>query len=266
MIDYATIANISGTFPNVVSLNSTGPGNLDGTPYIKSVIDDLWGFSQALMNAAGLTPDAVTESATASQRLEAIRRISGYPGEVIFWMGDGADPSALGIRLLPLNGQTITIATYPELVASTYVLDPQNPTASAFYKTSDTPGTIRNVAGPYFVLPDMRGAFPRGLDTSGTVDPGGASRDIGNLQAWSIYDHEHSIFHGAAANEGYFFNFPVTAGSGTAELLDTQTTGGLGKGFARTIYNSGGTVTLTATNKDTESRPVNLTGRWCIRY
>lgn len=222
MIDYATIANTSGAFPAVVGLNSTGPGNLDGTPYIKSVIDDLWGFSQALMNAASLTPDAVTESSTASQRLEAIRRISGYPGEVVCWMGDQADPSSLGIRLLPLNGQTITIASYAELVASTYVGDPSNPTASAFYKTSDTPGTIRNVAGPYFVLPDLRGAFVRGLDVSGTVDPGGATRDIGNLQAWAIYDHNHDVWDGTAN----FFTDVYTVAAGAVKVAQATVLAG----------------------------------------
>jgi len=269
MIDYATIANTSGAFPAVVGLNSTGPGNLDGTPYIKSVIDDLWGFSQALMNAASLTPDAVTESSAASQRLEAVRRIAGYPGEVVFWMGDNADPSSLGIRLLPLNGQTITIASYSELVASTYVGDSDNPTASAYYKTSDTPGTIRNVAGPYFVLPDMRGVFARGLDTSGTVDPDGASRDIGNNQDWAVFDHRHTIYYVGASGDGFYQNFNITPGSGTAEMIDNQGGGGLGKAYAQSgsalLDNSG--LSVSAINKNSsESRPVNVTGRWCIRY
>ncbi|MCK5603586.1 hypothetical protein KAR91_17000 [Candidatus Pacearchaeota archaeon] len=258
MIDYATIANVSGAFPNVVSLNSTGPGNLDGTPYIKSVIDDLWGANQALMDAAGLTPDAVTESTTASQRLEALRLVLGYPGECIFWMGDAADPSSLGIRLLPLNGQTILIASYPELVASAYVLDPQNPTASTFFKTSDTPGTIRNVAGPYFVLPDARGSFMRGLDTSGTVDPDGASRDIGNFQTDKIEEHEHLLNLGGSLQtyrEAQILN--STEGSPGLHAIATDGTGSfftIADGETPGKFN------------DFETRPKNLTGRWCIRY
>jgi hypothetical protein len=267
MIDYATIANVSGAFPSVVSLNSTGPGNLDGTPYIKTVIDDLWGFSQALMNASSLTPDAVTESSTASQRLEAIRRISGYPGEGIFWLGDDADPSVLGIRMLPLNGQGVLVATYPELDASCYVGNTANPTASMFYHADDAAGTIRNTAGIYLILPDMRGSFARGLDTSGTVDPGGATRDIGNLQDWATFDHSHSIArNGGAGPSGYIAQ---TIAAGANSVIEEGSGGG-----AATSYAGPGTQMLdstysafSSTNRNaSESRPVNHTGRWCIRY
>jgi hypothetical protein len=263
MLDYALINNTSGAFPLVISNNSTGPGNLDGTPYIKNFIDDLWGFSQALMSAASLTPNAVQESATASQRLEALRRVSGYPGEVVCWMGDQADPSSLGIRLLPLNGQTITIATYPELVASTYVGDPANPTASAFYKTSDTPGTVRNVAGPYFVLPDLRGAFIRGLDTSGTIDPNGAGRDIGNLQNWAIYDHTHDVWNGTLQMHDDVY----TTSAGAVKLGQLSFPAVGASVYANTIFDTTFSTALGAANLNTsESRPVNYTGRWCIRY
>jgi hypothetical protein len=268
MIDYATIANTSGAFPSVVGLNSTGAGNLDGTPYIKSVIDDLWGFSQALMNAASLTPDAVTESSTASQRLEAVRRISGYPGEGVFWLGDEADPSSLGIRLLPLNGQTVNINTYPELDDSCYVGNTLNPTASAFYRTSDAGGTTRNTAGPYLVLPDMRGVFARGLDTSGTVDPGGASRDIGNNQAWAILDHSHVNTDSGGVGSLEYQAFDKTGlGAGSDNFTFWQAAGGLtGPVRATTMYNTTlGTITSTNKNQN-ETRPVNVTGRWCIRY
>ena len=83
MIDYSTIANTVGTFPDVVAQNASGPGSTDGTPYLKSVIDDLWGARQALLDAAGMTPTGVTESATVSQQKEAIQKISGSPGEVV---------------------------------------------------------------------------------------------------------------------------------------------------------------------------------------
>lgn len=81
MKDYATVPNITGAFPNVVSKNTTGPGETDATPYIKQVIDDLWGARQDLMNEAGLTPDASDEATGSSQFLEALkilaRKLSG---------------------------------------------------------------------------------------------------------------------------------------------------------------------------------------------
>lgn len=75
MKNYADIPNTSGAFPAVVSLNATGPGETDGTPITKTVVDDLWGARQAIMAAAGLTPDDVQETVSASQFLEALRII-----------------------------------------------------------------------------------------------------------------------------------------------------------------------------------------------
>jgi hypothetical protein len=268
MIDYATIANTSGAFPAVVGLNSTGPGNLDGTPYIKSVIDDLWGFSQALMDAASLTPDAVTESSTASQRLEAVRRIAGYPGEVVFWHGDASDPSSLGIRLIPLNGQTVNITTYPELDASCYVGNSLNATASAYFRTSDAGGTTRDTAGPYLVLPDARGSFMRGLDTSGTVDPDGATRDVGNYQEWASFDHRHYIYYNGAGGPASFYYYNITPGSGTQEILSNHggSTGLIGTGYAQDMRDTSYAAIPSQNKRSTETRPDNIAGRWCIRY
>jgi hypothetical protein len=72
MKDYADIANTTGAFPNVESQNATGPGETDGTPIIKDVIDDLWGARQALMDAAGLYPNDISESVGNSQFLDAL--------------------------------------------------------------------------------------------------------------------------------------------------------------------------------------------------
>ena len=45
-----------------------------------------------------------------------------------------------------------------------------------------------------FNLPDMRGQFLRGLDTSGTVDPDGAGRVVGDSQADAMQGHKHQSF------------------------------------------------------------------------
>jgi microcystin-dependent protein len=42
-----------------------------------------------------------------------------------------------------------------------------------------------------FNLPDMRGQFLRGLDVSGTVDPDGAGRVVGDSQADEMQGHRH---------------------------------------------------------------------------
>ena len=42
-----------------------------------------------------------------------------------------------------------------------------------------------------FNLPDMRGQFLRGLDASGTVDPDGAGRVVGDNQTDDFASHDH---------------------------------------------------------------------------
>jgi len=74
MKDYKTVfVNTDGAnFPDTAGVNASGGGATDGTEFVKLFIDDLWGVAQAIMDFAGYTPDAVQESATASQRLQAI--------------------------------------------------------------------------------------------------------------------------------------------------------------------------------------------------
>lgn len=266
MIDYATIANTSGAYPNVVGLNVTAPGAGDGTPWIKAYIDDSFGAAQALMNHAGMTPDAVTESATASQRLEALQKVAGFPGEVVSWMGDAVDPSALGVRLLPLNGQGILRASYGDLDTYTYVGNSDNPTASAFYHADDAAGTIRNTAGIYLILPDLRGYIIRGLDIAGAVDPrgadggpGGGPRDIGNVQAYAVKTHRHVIRRNDSPGTVLmYFNYTADPGAVTIPAFNWPT--GVNTLIA---YETGmSQANLSAS----ESRMVNITARWCIRY
>jgi hypothetical protein len=73
MKDYSTIPNTSGAFPNVVGVNASGPGETDGTAYIKQLVDDGFGARQAVMDRAGLTPNAADEAVGNSQFLDALK-------------------------------------------------------------------------------------------------------------------------------------------------------------------------------------------------
>ena len=154
----------SGVFPDAVSVNSTGPTTTDGTEIIKNMIDNwLFGPSQALMDRAGLVPDEVVESATASQYITALQRVLGDPpGVVKQWMLND-DPAVFGVRGIPLQGQGVLVATYPDLVTNTYIGDIANPTAPAFFRADDAAGTSRNIAGVYMILPETRGVSPRAI-------------------------------------------------------------------------------------------------------
>lgn len=80
MIDYkATFTNTDGAnFPNTKAVNASGPSATDGTEFIKAMIDDMWGFSQALLDYTDDTPNLTSEAAGASQRLNSILKIAGH--------------------------------------------------------------------------------------------------------------------------------------------------------------------------------------------
>lgn len=273
MKDFATIPNTSGAYPNVVSINCSGPSTTDGTPYIKAYIDNGFGFKQAIMNHAGLTPNGVAEADGASQLLTAIQDITIGPGCVVAWMGNDADPGTLGRRMIQLNGQGILRASYAELDAVTYVGDGNNATASAFYHADDSAGTLRNTSGVYLILPDLRGYTIRGLDPSATIDPSGNARDIGNAQSWSIIKHEHYVVaHVGGAPSDYVcdltdIDLDLTVPDKKFLEMVADATQSNTDLFAHDILESGGewNVPLGYQNDD-EVRMVNITARWVITY
>ena len=152
----SAFTNTNGVaFPNTEAVNASGPTATDGTEYVKNFVDNYaFGPQQALLNRAGITPNGTAESATNSQELEAMQRLFSHAGEAVDWYG--SDPATLGVRILILEGQGVLVASYPDLVAATYVGDANNPTAEAFYRADDAAGATRNTAGNYFILPDAR--------------------------------------------------------------------------------------------------------------
>lgn len=62
-------------FPQTTSKNSSGGDALDGTHFNKNFIDDWWGFAQAALSQAGLTPSGNSETASVSQILSGITSI-----------------------------------------------------------------------------------------------------------------------------------------------------------------------------------------------
>lgn len=195
----STFANTNNTaFPNTESVNASGPLATDGTEFVKALIDNyMFGPQQALLNYAGLTPNGVSESASNSQELEAMKSSFGYPGEEVNWYGS-VDPSTVGAKILLLHGQGVLVANYQELTNTVYVGDIDNGTAEAFFRADDAAGTIRNTTGDYLILPDARGRVGRYLDTTGIVDPDGALRLVGDTQEDAFQGHWHDILNGSS--------------------------------------------------------------------
>lgn len=183
------LGNTDGVdFPNTLTVNATGAGTGDGTEMVKILFDQIFGLCYSLMDSAGLTPDSLTEAPGTSQIVESVQRIAGGPGEGVIWWKN-ADPATTGDRVLLLKGQVILISDYQDLVSATYKGDGTNGTVPSYYKTSDAGGTTRDTGGTYYVLPDTRGYFLRGLDVAAAVDPDGASRIIGTVQNHAFQGH-----------------------------------------------------------------------------
>lgn len=67
----ATDAN----YPHGKARNLTVEGDGSGTPFEQAWVNDLWGFQQALLAAAGITPSGTPDRVGASQYLDAIKAI-----------------------------------------------------------------------------------------------------------------------------------------------------------------------------------------------
>ncbi len=59
-------------FPDTEAVDSTGPGDTDGTALRKWVLNDLWILTQGLLKKAGLEPNGINDTVDKSQKLEAI--------------------------------------------------------------------------------------------------------------------------------------------------------------------------------------------------
>jgi len=96
-----------------------------------------------------------------------------------------------------------------------------------------------------FNLPNMLGQFPRGFDSSGSVDPG---RTFGSTQSYAIQSHNH------------YNGMTQTTGSPSLMVYGTTTTGVPGSAVdtvhadANTPVNQG----LTSSTGGTETRPTNV--------
>jgi hypothetical protein len=67
---------VNGQWPNITAKNASVQGAVDGTPFTEDFINDIWGFMQAVMLSANLTPDGQSESSGASQILQAQKIIT----------------------------------------------------------------------------------------------------------------------------------------------------------------------------------------------
>ena len=92
-----------------------------------------------------------------------------------------------------------------------------------------------------FKIPDYRGYFLRGLDTSGMVDLDGKGRQIGSVEQDSFARHSHVVpIGGGGATPGKYVEHPENERVGPVD---------------RTMEEGGN-----------ETRPKNIAVNWLIKY
>ena len=239
-------------WPATVAKNASGPSAVDGTPFCADLINDLWAWQENLMNLAGIAPSGVSDTYSLSDVVNAIRRAGQQPGLIV---NSCLNATMLALcRFLPLTGQVVAVASYPDLVTATYCGDANNASAPAFYKTSDAGGATRSTTGAYFVLPDAKGLVVRGIGNNAKIQPVNAAYYytggtlVGYLTTDAMMGHMHnpaSIFGFSTSGTG------IAAGSsGTATTLTGPVTDGT-FGTPRTTY---------------EMRPASIGAQLCITY
>lgn len=251
----ATFTNTNGSpFPNTGAVNASGGAATDGTEFIADMVNDsMWGWQQALMDHVGFSPNGILEAVGASQILEALQKFE-IPGKIISGVFND-DPAVLGIRAIMLTGQGILRANYVELDNNIYVGDGNNLTAPAFYHADDAAGVTRNIAGIYLILPDARGRVVRGLDLTGSVDPDGAGRALGDGQGSAMWSHWHA-----------YYTDP-TYDTGGGATIDNIALAGISLNSQQNrIQNPISDGVNPAPNLSSESRMINISANLLITY
>ena len=263
MKDFSSFPNTNNSFPSVTARNATSPSVTDGTPLLADIYNDVWGFFQACLNAAGITPSDVPDTYNNSQVLESLINILSPVG-TIFPMILRDDPANLGLKVLKLtsSGSLILIADYPELVDVLYVGNADNDTATACYKC-DADGTTRNTNGLYFRLPSGSRKCLR--DPSYSSDPNYPLL-VGESGSSYMQDHTHRLpFANDAGSQGAYQNTIdiasiLTPNPGTDQICSSRDYRN-----EQTPYSSDSPV-ANAIFGDFDLSPEYLAVNWYIRY
>ncbi len=236
----ATSAGTAGWFtdgnPGTATPATVVPGE-----FLNSVMAELL----AVISAGGVTPS----KANSDDLLSAIRALIAYggspTGEVTAYFGASAPTG-----WLLANGSTIGDATSSATgranadTATLYALiwgNTDNSTDGGAYHIQDSTGTptTRGVsaaadfaAHKRLPLPDMRGLFVRGLNSSGSGYD--ASRVLGTYQADLVGPHTHSLKDNSILTGGAGTQAPNNS---TGTTLRTATNDGTGSGSETIVKN-----------------------------
>jgi microcystin-dependent protein len=190
--------------------------------------------------------DIDAAAAIVSTKLSTATQESLVPAGAIMPFARSTAPSGW----LACDGAEVAIATYGTLSTAIYVGDGSNADTDLVYGFKTNGSGTRSTSGTHIKLPDLRGEFIRGWDSSRGID---ASRKNRSYQADAMQGHRHALQNGADlwANGVGSYNFNVGAFNPlkTLSVLDPTTDGT--NGAPRTAA---------------ETRPRNVTALYCIKF
>lgn len=186
--------------------NAATPESADGTPLERQWGNDIYGFFEAALAAGGVVASGVSETASASDVLTALRNLMWSPGDL-----KNCAYGTPGPGWLECNGGTIgnavsgsTARANADTLALFTVLWPL--TSLAIYTSAGTVSVRGANAAADFAankrlkLPDFRGDVLRGWDHGRGIDPG---RLLGSEQTDAFESHQHHEFvSGNTSNPG----------------------------------------------------------------
>lgn len=173
------IAPATTEYPYGQARNITLPGDGTGTPWEAALVNDIFGFQQALLSAANLTPTGDPETAILSQYYQALNVVK--PSNVAD-MSVLADESVGGVLKKDqlIDGQLYFIPTYhPDGTRGGGVFKYSASTAT----TAHNGGTIRSVTVPWDGTPTGLADFLAGVGETAPAGTGAMVRVTDEISA-----------------------------------------------------------------------------------
>lgn len=131
------------SYPHGKAQNVTSPGDGTGTPWEQDLVNDIFGFQQALLDAAGIHPSGVPDRVGDSQYLDAIKRLMHkvYAGLHAFQI-DMAGVTSAGSTVLPWANQLPSSEGYVPVSNALNTQRAGDFEVSASFEVSGDPGWV----------------------------------------------------------------------------------------------------------------------------
>ena len=229
----ANSAPPTSDYPLGSARNVTSPGDGTGTPLVASWVNDLWGFFQATLTEAGVTPSGNPDTAQASQYLDSLKAILA--------------PAQFAIG--SIQQSILDLAQFQALNGAGWVL----------MDGSDISGSALATLTGTTTLPDATGCFLR--------NAGGEAAAVGVVQ-----NDQMQRLYGAVSRSGVTATGAYTGGDGVYARTNFQDRNRapnyvtidqvLSRGL---IFDSSFSTVEGGARTGSETRPINISVNYFIK-